>query len=651
MKQISPYGSWQSAITAEKMTAKNIGFSFPRFFDKTLFWMEFRPNESARTVIVRRRADGQIQTFTPEGCSVQTKAHEYGGCCYTVGAGHLYFVNAKDQRIYRQNLYGNSIAEAVSPKQEAATEYRFADLVYDAPRERVIAVAEVHKSASEEPEAMLIALPKGSEEMEAITLGSDFYACPRLSPDGKHILWLQWDHPNMPWDQTELWQADFDNQGQLTQKIRLSADNEAIFQPEWSADNKIYFISDRNEYWNLYRHELDQPTALFPTSLDCGLPLWQFGMTTWGFLSDSKILVSGCQGGEWQLLRVDTVTGEAAQVLSDSPTAYNHYENLTTDSATGEAAVIASSPTVKSNLCTLENGGIKTLISSGELELSDKDISLPTPFRFPTTENDEAYGYYYAPTNSRHEADKNEKPPLIILCHGGPTASTSAAFNLKVQFWTSRGFAVADVNYRGSTGYGRSYREKLKGNWGIYDVDDACAAAEYAVEQGWADSERLIIRGSSAGGYTVLSALCFKEVFSAGSSLYGIGDLNTLANDTHKFEARYTDSLIAPLEESTIYAERSPINHIQGFDCPTIFFQGLKDKVVPPEQAESMVAALDEKHIPVSFITYPEEAHGFRQTENIIHAFNAELAFYGKVFGFDTDSTVNNLQVMNLTPH
>lgn len=663
-KIVSAYGSWQSPISTELMAKKSADFSYPRFFENNLFWTEFRPAESARTLVARRLDDGSIQTLTPDSYSVQTGAHEYGGLCYTVGDGNLFFVNAKDQRIYRQALLEPSNIVVLSPSQEKTPNqqaYRFADLIFDCDRNRIVAVAEIHdpkndESAHTEPTSQLVSLNPDSGEIQILTSGADFYAHPRISPDGQNILWLEWNHPDMPWDQTKLCIAEFDALGDIAHKDRLGQPNESIFQPEWSPNNKVFFVSDRDQIWNIYQYDHTTVSAVHTSERECGLPLWQFGMTTWGFLSDEQIIVTSCQGANWQIETVslsmnrESLSTKKTERLCDHQalSAYNHFSGLATDPLKKTAAVIAAGASVQPALCTISNKEIEIVAESASLGLSYNDIATPTEIKFHTTENDEAYGYFYPPTNRSYEAPTEEKPPLIVLCHGGPTASTTATFNLKVQFWTSRGFAVADINYRGSTGYGRAYREKLNGKWGIYDVDDACAAVAHLVEQAMVDPDRLIIRGGSAGGYTVLSALCFRDVFTAGCSLYGIGDLSALANDTHKFESRYMDSLIAPVGRSDIYEARSPIRHIDGFDCPTIFFQGLKDKVVPPNQAESMADALKKKQIPVALITYTDEGHGFRNSKNVFHAFNAELAFYGNVFGFNTDSTVHDLEIHNL---
>jgi len=513
-------------------------------------------------------------------------------------------------------------------------------------------VVEDHSDTHSEPFACIIEIDCETLTECCLVKGADFYSNPRLSPDGKAILWLQWFHPNMPWTENELWKASLPSKGQskVSESISLNVQkiaggHESIFQPQWSPKGHIYYVSDRSNWWNLYRHwPKSSDQCVCPINKECGLPLWQFGMSTWGFLNAHEVLISYVDKGIRELSKLDLKTGKSTVIKST----YNYFNYIATEPESGRAVVLAADSHSADQLCEIEELSIEPLYHDGELDMPLGSISSALPICFDTTHFEQAYGFFYPPLNAEFTAAANEKPPLIVICHGGPTGSTNAALNMKIQFWTSRGFAVADVNYRGSTGFGRDYRLKLNKHWGIYDVDNTCAAAEYCVDQGWVDREKLIIRGSSAGGYTVLSALCFRETFSAGCSLYGIGDLHALAADTHKFESRYTDTLIAPPSETDIYDERSPIKHIDQFSCPTIFFQGMQDKVVPPQQAQSMSDALDEAGFAVSLITYENESHGFRQADNIVHAFNAELAFYGAVFKMKTDSNLAHLTIANL---
>ncbi len=638
-KKLADFGSWESPISASLLTTRGVGLSEPLITEDDIYWLEYRPTENGRCTVVAYN-HGNPTSMIPIEFSVRSGVHEYGGGAWTIGGGKLFFVNQKDQRIYSVELKDHS---SIRPLVKGSTR-RYADLQYMASTNSLLAVVEDHNPAFDEPKASIDRICcAGQGDEHSLVSGADFYANPRLSPDGNTLLWLEWFHPNMPWTENELWKASIDDIGGT--KVKLAGEQESIFQPQWSPDGEIFYVSDRSNWWNLYKHikpGKDQPIA--PCERECGLPLWQFGMSTWGFLNNEEILAAYVENGIWRLYRHQLKTGHTRVYKSH----YSHFSYLTTHPATGRALVIASDGQSFDRLCEVEKRDqIEPLYSDGENQLPVGSISMALPITFDTTDFQQAHGFYYPPLNADYTGAAGEKPPLIVFCHGGPTGSTSPSLNFKIQFWTSRGFAVADINYRGSTGYGREYRLSLNGNWGVYDVDDACAAAEYCVEQGWVDRDKLIIRGSSAGGYTVLSALCFRQTFSAGCSLYGIGDLHALAADTHKFESRYTDTLVAPPDETDIYDERSPIKHVENFSCPTIFFQGMEDRVVPPEQAKRMVSALDKAGFAVSLVTYDDEAHGFRKAKNIEHSLNAELAFYGAIFNISTDSSVKDLEILN----
>lgn len=644
-KTLADFGSWPSPVSASLLTSKTVGLSEPLITDDEIYWLEYRPTENGRCTVVAYN-HGHPASIVPVEFSVRTGVHEYGGGAWTIGGGKLFFVNQKDQRIYSVDLRNQSTVKPVV----ASSTRRYADLQYMHGQEHegkdcLLAVVEDHNPKHPEPQAsinMICCSTNGDEQV--LVTGADFYSNPRLSPDGKKILWLQWFHPHMPWTENELWSASIaDIEGTGT---KLAGEHESIFQPRWSPGGEAYFVSDRSNWWNLYKNiEPGKDLAIAPCERECGLPLWQFGMSTWGFLNEDEILAAYVENGTWRLYRHHLKNNQTRAIKSR----FNHFSHLATNPHNGRALVIAADGQSFDRLCEIEKGDqIEPLYTDGEVHLPLGSISSALPITFETTDFQHAHGFYYPPLNADYSGAAGEKPPLIVFCHGGPTGATSPSLNFKIQFWTSRGFAVADINYRGSTGYGREYRLSLNGNWGVYDVDDACAAAEYCVEQGWADRDKLIIRGSSAGGYTVLSALCFRQTFSAGCSLYGIGDLHALAADTHKFESRYTDTLVAPPSETRIYDERSPIRHIENFSCPTIFFQGMEDRVVPPEQAQSMAEALKEAGFAVSLVTYDDEAHGFRKAKNIEHSLNAELAFYGAVFGIETDSTVRDLEIANI---
>ena len=639
-KTLADFGSWPSPISAKLLTSKTVGLSEPLITEDEIYWLEYRPQENGRCTVVAYN-HGNPKSIVPIEFSVRTGVHEYGGGAWTIGGGRLYFVNQKDQRIYRVDLDDHS---SVRPLVKASTK-RYADLQYMESTDSLIAVIEDHSPSLKEPKASIARIScAGQDDQLTLVEGADFYSNPRLSPDGTQLLWLEWFHPNMPWTENELWSALVkDIEGSQT---KLTGKNESIFQPQWSPTGEIYFVSDRSNWWNLYKQiKPGKDKTIAPCERECGLPLWQFGMSTWGFLNEHEILAAYVENGIWRLYRHHLKEDRTYALKSR----FNHFSHLATNVKNGRALVIASDGQSFDRLCEVGTGDqIEPLYSDGEIQLPVGSISTAIPITFETTDFQHAYGFYYPPLNAEYSGAAGEKPPLIVICHGGPTGSTSPSLNFKIQFWTSRGFAVADINYRGSTGYGREYRLSLNGNWGVYDVDDACAAAEYCVEQGWVDRDKLIIRGSSAGGYTVLSALCFRQTFSAGSSLYGIGDLHALAADTHKFESRYTDTLLAPPTETQVYDERSPIKHVENFSCPTIFFQGLEDKVVPAEQAKSMFNALKKSGFAVCLVTYEDEAHGFRKANNIEHSLNAELAFYGKIFHIETDSLETDLEIANL---
>ena len=638
-KKIAPCGGWPSPISAELLTSKTVEFSEPKITEKEIYWLEHRPEENGRCTLVAYN-QGNPESLVPSGFSVRSTAHEYGGGAWTTGGDVLYFVNQSDQGIYSVHPNDRSTAKPlVKPGQR-----RYADLQFNTSNNSLIAVLEDHGDNSAEPVASIIEIEAHNKgATRTLVSGADFYSNPRLSPDNSRLLWLQWSHPHMPWTENELWCTTL-GEDNVDKGEKLLGEAESVFQPQWSPQGEIYYVSDRSDWWNLYRYHPDsRDLCISAVERECGLPLWQFGMSAWGFLNESEALVTYVQKGIWSLCRLNLRTGDSKPYRSG----YNRFSCLATNAKTGRAVVIAADGTHFDQLCEIKKDRIKPLQSDARFELPVGSISTARPIAFETTHLARAQGFFYPPLNAHYAGPAAEKPPLIVICHSGPTGSTSAALNIKIQFWTSRGFAVADINYRGSTGFGRKYRLSLNGNWGVYDVDDACAAAEYCVAQGWADPDRLIIRGSSAGGYTVLSALCFRETFAAGCSLYGIGDLHALAADTHKFESRYTDTLIAAPGETEIYDARSPVKHIDQFNCPIIFFQGLQDRIVPPEQARSMADALGKAGFPVSLITYKDEAHGFRKADNIIHSLNAELAFYGAVFNMKTDSKVKDLDIAN----
>jgi dipeptidyl aminopeptidase/acylaminoacyl peptidase len=619
--------------------------SDPRSHQGNIYWHESKPSEQGRGVVVCRDKNDREHDLIPPPYSARSSVHEYGGRCYALGEDQLFFVNSSDQQIYSVPLgsFDGSEPKRLTPQDKR----RYADLERVESRNALIAVCEDHRVDGEAVTSIVsIQLDGHFTETEPTPLvsGADFYAYPRVSTDHSAICWLEWNHPQMPWFSSELWTAELQGD-RISEPQKRAGNNEAIFQPGWHKDGTLYFCSDQNDLWNLYRiNSSGEVEQVSDFEGECGLPLWQFGMQTYAFLDESNALCGVCREGIWQLVSLDLSTGKAQPI----PSELSLIHQIASDGTT--ALVVSAGPTTVNQLDSFRpESGLELIKSSSESYLDISDISVGEAVEFKTSDNMQAKAFYYQPRNSRFNGPAAQKPPLVVLCHGGPTAAAATAINLKVQFWTSRGFAVMDVNYRGSTGYGREYRNLLNAKWGIYDVEDACAAAEFACNQGWADPEKTIIRGSSAGGLTVLNALCFHDTFKAGGCLYGIGDLKILVNATHKFEARYGDQLIAPWpKEPSEYDRRSPIYHVEKLSSPVIFFQGLKDKVVPPEQTELMVNALKEKGVAVAYETYDAEGHGFRSAETIVRSFNAELAFYGELFGFKTDSSVTDLEIANL---
>jgi dipeptidyl aminopeptidase/acylaminoacyl peptidase len=553
--------------------------------------------------------------------------HEYGGGAFLVADKTVYFSDFADQRLYYQPLDGDPLP--LTPPGN----YRFADFIWDQSRQRLITVCERQESDHKEPQNMLAVVDRQTGAVTPLHQGHDFYSSPRLSPDGRQLAWLTWDHPNLPWDATQLWLADLDLQGNLHQVRCIAGDTgqESIHEPRWSPDGSLYFVGDRSDWWNLYRYCQGESEAVYPDTAEFAYPHWVFGLSSYVFANPETLICTFNQGGAWQLGQLDL----AQKQLSLFNLPYSNYASLSTDGKT--VWFLGSSPQSTAAVVAIALGSNHTdvLKQSSDLAVPDGYLSVAQPITFPTAGGEVAHAWYYPPTNAAFQAPAGTLPPLLVKSHGGPTAAAGNALSLKIQYWTSRGFAYVDVNYGGSTGYGRAYRQRLQGQWGVVDVVDCVKAAEYLAQQGWVDAEKLAISGSSAGGYTTLAALTFHETFKAGASYYGISDLTALATDTHKFESRYLEGLIGPYpEQKDRYERRSPINYSEQLTCPVIFFQGLEDKVVPPNQAEMMVNALKAKGITVEYVPFPEEQHGFRIAANIKKALEAELAFYGQVFGF-----------------
>ena len=650
MPQVAPYGTWKSPITSDAIVAAAVTLGEIRVDGEDVYWSELRPAEGGRTVIVRRTPDGRTQDVNSAPLSARTRVHEYGGGAWAVHQGTLFFTDYASQTLYRQDPGGEP--RRLTPETEGAA-LRYADMVVDTRRGRLICVRESHRPGSHEPANEIVAVPLDPAEPAAgtpLVSGADFYASPRLSADGAKLAWLQWQHPNMPWDGTELREAALAADGAVRASRRVAGGTqESVFQPEYGPDGALYFTSDRSGWGNLYRTSGAGATErLTNETAEFGTPQWVFGLTTYDFDAAGRIACSFVRNGELRLGLLDLETKQI-EPLEVPYTSVARARSLRV--AGVKAYFSGASPTEPTSVVELdlETGRHTVLRRASELRVDPGYVSAAQAISFPTEGGKAAHAFYYAPRNKDFTAPDGERPPLVVRSHGGPTSSTTSALNAEIQYWTSRGFAVLDVNYGGSTGYGREYMLRLRGTWGVTDVDDCVNGAKYLVEQGLADGARLAITGGSAGGYTTLCALTFRSVFTAGASHYGVSDLEALAQDTHKFEARYLDSLIGPYpERKDLYVARSPIHHVERLSCPVIFTQGLDDPVVPPNQAERMVAALEQKGIPVAYVPFARERHGYRKAENIKRALDAELYFYGRIWGFQPADAIEPVPIRNL---
>ena len=651
-KTTAPYGSWASPVTSDLIVADSIGIGDVVLHGDDIYWTEMRPADNARNVIVRRAPDGATRDMTPPEYNVRTRVHEYGGGAFCVAGSDvessvIYFSNFTDQRIYRQVVSASGEVGAPRPLTPEI-DMRYADGEVCERRRMMVCVREDHSSSWREAVNTIVAIDLERGGSRVLVSGASFYSSPRISPDGSALAWLSWNHPNMPWDGCELWVAELRDDGTLGERHLVAGGaDESIFQPSWSPSGVLHFVSDRTGWWNIYRSGADFGSVEPVCAMDAefGRPAWVFGLSTYGFASDERIICTFTQSGEWHIGDIDTTTG----TLTTVPTPFTDIGTLHV--ASQHVAFTAGSPTMPMSLMQhdLTDSSTTRLRSSSEAVLEDGYVSRPQSIEFPTENGMTAHAFYYVPANEEYTAPEEEKPPLVVISHGGPTSAADASLDLRKQFWTSRGFAVLDVNYGGSSGFGTAYRRRLNDNWGVVDVDDCINGANYLAGQGLADADRLIIRGSSAGGFTTLLALTTRDAFSAGASYYGISSLDGLMHDTHKFESRYLDTMVGRFpEHEERYRERSPINHIDSLSAPMIVLQGLDDEIVPPNQAELMVNALREKGLPVAYLTFEGEQHGFRQAANIRRALEAELYFYSRVFGFALADDIEPVQIDNL---
>jgi dipeptidyl aminopeptidase/acylaminoacyl peptidase len=648
---VAPYGSWSSPISAEMLATAGVGLGQTWLEDGVAYWVESRPAEGGRSVVVKGDPFSSPTDVTPAGFDVRTMAHEYGGGAYAVHRGTVVFSNFGDQRLYRQDPGREPVA--ITP-EVADGGWRFADGRVTADGRWWLGVRERHDLGPAVADVVneLVAVPlDGSQEPRTIASGRDFYSDPRISPDGTRLAYLTWSLPWMPWDGTELVVADLAEDLSPSAPVTIAGRDgeESIWQPTWAPDGSIVFASDRSGWWNLERWDGQERVTLHPAQAEFGYPRWVFGERSFGFLSDGRIVCAYDRDGRTRFAVLDAVTGE----LLDLDLPYDALAWGPTIASDGNVAVFAAGSAVEPDRvvwCDFSTRGVEELRVSQAVEVEATYLSEPHAIEFPTEGGLTAHALHYPPRNPGFEAPADERPPLIVIAHGGPTSNTTPLLDLSVQFWTSRGFAVVDVDYGGSTGYGREYRRRLNGNWGVVDLQDCVAAARFLVERGEADGDRVLVRGGSAGGYLVMCALTFTDVFAAGASYFGIADLVPFATgDTHKFESTYEHTMVGPWPEAAdLYRARSPINYVDLLDTPMLVLQGADDKVVPPSQAEIIVRALRDKELPHAYLLFEGEGHGFRKAETIVASRQAELSFYAQILGFEPGDAIPILPIENL---
>ncbi len=639
MPTAAPYGTWESPITAQTVTRAGLKFGdVLRVDGGDLYWVESRPLESGRSVIVRHSAAGAIDDIGPDDFNARTRVHEYGGGAYVVADGTVFASKFDDQSLYRIDPEGEPIT--IVPEPTTPSGLRYADL--DLAGDWAVGVREIHGNTEPANQIVRIDL-SGNTEPVVIASGRDFYSSPRINPARTAIAWLQWDHPNMPWDGTEMCMAHIDGDGNPSAPILVAGGvDESITQPEWSPDGILHYISDRTGWWNIYRHTSTEDVAVLPMAAEFGQPAWVFATRRYCFLDDGTLLaVHGSPDGD----RLIAIEGGIPREIDVA------FRSLGSTMASRERKlyVIAGGPDASPAVVEIDvDTGSHEVVRAADTPIDDRYVSIPETITFDTPDGP-THALFYPPTNPDFNGPDGETPPLIVKIHGGPTGNARTTLNPAYLFWTSRGFGIVDVDYGGSSGYGRAYRNRLRGNWGVVDVRDCALAAAHLAAIGRADPKRLIITGGSAGGYTTLMALATRDEFAAGSSWYGIASLEALAEHTHKFEARYLDRLVGPYPaERATYRERSALNHLDGFSAPIILLQGLDDEVVPPQQTEMMRDALVARGVPVACIMFEGEGHGFRDARNQITALESELSFFGQVLGFEPAGEAQPVSIVGL---
>jgi dipeptidyl aminopeptidase/acylaminoacyl peptidase len=677
MKKQAPYGTWHSPLAAADLASSAISLNYVQVADGVPYWVESRPAEGGRNVVATSAGGGAVRELTPSGFNARTRVHEYGGTPYVMSGGTAYFSNFGDQRLY-------SLRPGEKPVALTPDGYRYADFELDASGRRLFCVREDHTGGGEPKNAIVVldvdstagagvgagaiagagtrvgtgaaadGLVTARAGLDASAPGSgtvlfgksDFVAYPRVSRDGQRIAWIAWNHPDMPWDTTTLYVANLTSGSELSDiTVVAGGSDESVVEPRWDADGTLYFVSDRSNWWNLYRYQDGHVAPVFSFEAEIASPLWTLGQSNYALTGDGRAVVRYTIAARDRLGVVSLESGKLAPL--DLP--FVGLSNIQLVSA-NTAVAIAAAPTEEAAVVTIDlgTGGYEVLRVPGSLKLDAPFVSVAESIEFPTSGGLTAHAFYYPPTNPNFAGPAGgAKPPLVVKVHGGPTSHSKAELAMGIQYWTSRGFALLDVNHGGSSGFGRSYRERLKGNWGVVDVGDVVAGVKYLIGAGRVDGDRAAIRGGSAGGFTVLAALAFHEVFKAGANYYGVSDLEALARDTHKFEARYLDRLVAALPEGrAVYEARAPIRHLENFKAALITFQGSEDKVVPPDQSRAIVTALKAKGVPVAYLEFAGEQHGFRKAESIVRSLESELAFYGRVFGFAPDGVLPAVELL-----
>ena len=639
MVTISPYGSWKSPFSPDSMVDRMVRLSDVKLVDEQVFWIESRPAEGGRCVIMRRDRRGKTNNLIPKPYSARTLVHEMGGAPYGVAGKEVLFVNMSDQRLH---INSHNKTSAFLPQNQC----RYADFASRPNSSQLVAVREDHSVPNSEAVNSLVLLDLAWLGTEVVLAsGYDFYSSPSLSPDGSKVAWLCWNHPHMPWDETELWVADLDEDGSPLESRCLFAESDiSLIQPQWSPLGVLHVISDEAGWWNLYAVSDEGLQPLCPREAEFGDPQWVMGLSSYAFVGAQSILCKWHKDGIEQLGILDLEDGSLAEL----ETPYTEFSYI---KAEGNLAVfLGASPSHFPELVLLNLDSKKCQIirRASKEGIDNSLVSQPSSIEFETENGERAYAFYYAPFNPEFRAPDGERPPLLVKSHGGPTSTSSSTLNMEIQYWTSRGFAVVDVNYRGSTGHGTAYRRRLAGNWGLLDVQDSVNAARHLASKGLTDPSRQAVMGGSAGGFTTLACLAFTKDFQAGMSRYGVADLGALARETHKFESRYLDSLVGPYPaDAHVYEQRSPINFAQQISCPVLFLQGLEDRIVPPNQAERMVSALKQSSVPVAYLEFPDEQHGFRKAENIRAALETEEYFLAQIFGIELAVPSNSIEIHN----